>query len=217
MADTQLSAIVFYNEVEAVNNSDNLKCGGINMNVCIFYYDGFCEFEVAITAANFKRGNIFAAALEDRVYISEERQRFLPDKTISQLNPEDIDLFIIPGGDPSPLYENGELKSFIRELDKRGKYIAGICGGTFLMASYGILDNRRCTGNGSGLKPDMEEIGLFGKAVISDDSIVVDGNAVTAAGQAYVELAVELGKLMKIYKDEEEIATDLKWLKNIRE
>lgn len=187
------------------------------MNVCIFYYDGFCEFEVAITAANFKRENIFAAALEDRVYISEERQRFLPDKTISQLDPEDIDLFIIPGGDPSPLAENGELKSFIRELDKKGKYIAGICGGPFLMASYGVLDNRRCTGSGSGLTPDIEDMGLFEKAVISDDSIVVDGNIVTAAGQAYVELAVELGKLMKVYKDEEEIATDLKWLKNVRE
>ncbi len=186
------------------------------MNVCIFYYDGFCEFEVALTVANFKEKNVFAAALEDRVYISEEKQRYLPDRTIDRLDPEDIDLFIIPGGDPSSLYDNQSLKSFITELDKRGKYIAGICGGTFLMASYGILDNKRCTGSGSGLKSGMPYSDLFGKALITDESIVIDGNAVTAAGQAFVELAVELGRLFKIYKDEEEAATDFKWMKNIR-
>lgn len=187
------------------------------MNVCIFYYDGFCEFEVALTAANFKKQNLFTAALEDRVYVSEETQRFLPDRLIDGLDPEDIDLFIIPGGDPSALYDNRKLKDFILELNKRGKYIAGICGGTFLMAEYGILDNKRCTGSGSGLKPDMPFIDLFRNSVISDESVVVDGNAVTAAGQAYIELAIELGKLMNIYKSEEEIAEDFKWMKNIRD
>jgi 4-methyl-5(b-hydroxyethyl)-thiazole monophosphate biosynthesis len=186
------------------------------MNVCIFYYDGFCEFEVAITAANFNKQNLFAAALENRVYVSDEKQRYLPDRIIAELDPKDIDLFVIPGGDPSALYENQVLRSFITDLNKMGKNIAGICGGTYLMARYGILDNKRCTGAGSGLKPDMPDIALFEKSLITDESIIVDGNVITAAGQAYVELAIELGKLMKIYKDEEEIVTDFNWLKNIR-
>jgi len=85
------------------------------------------------------------------------------------------------------------------------------------MAKYGILDSKRCTGSGSGLKPDMPFINLFKESVITDESIVVDGNTITAAGQAYIEMAIELGKIMKLYKDEEEIASDFKWLKNIRD
>lgn len=186
------------------------------MNVCILYYDGFCEFEVAITAENFKNEKLFAAALENRVYVSEETQRFLPDRIISELDPKDIDLLIIPGGDPSSLYDNQVLKNFVTELNKRGKYIAGICGGTFLMAEYGILDNKRCTGSGSGLSLEMDSIDLFKEAVITDESIVIDGNVITAAGQAYVEMAIELGKIMKLYKTEKEVENDYKWLKNIR-
>jgi putative intracellular protease/amidase len=186
------------------------------MNVCILYYDGFCEFEIALTVANFKNQNVYAAALENRVYVSEETQKFMPDRIIAELDPKDIDLLIIPGGDPSSLYDNQVLKSFITELNKEGKYIAGICGGTFLMAEYGILDNKRCTGSGSGLKPDMAIIDLFNKSEITDESIVIDGNAITAAGQAYVEMALELGKLMKVYKSEKEVEEDYKWMKNIR-
>ncbi len=187
------------------------------MNVCIFYYDGFCEFEVALTAAIFRQENLFAAAVEDKVYVSEEKQRFLPDKIIADLDPEDIDLFVIPGGNPLYLSDNEMLRSFITELNKKGKYIAGICGGTFLMAEYGILNNKRCTGSGNGLKPDMPYIELFANSKITDESVVVDGNAITAIGQAYAEMAVELGGIMKLYKNEEEAAEDLKWMKNIRD
>jgi putative intracellular protease/amidase len=187
------------------------------MNVCILYYDGFCEFEVAITASIFSKQNVFAAALEERVYVSDGIQRFLPDKTIAELDPESIDLFVIPGGDPSPLFENQVLRNLITELNKRGKRIAGICGGTFLMAKYGILDNRKCTGGGSGITPDIPYFDLFKNSVLTNECLVVDGNIITSMGQAYVEMAVELGRLMEAYESEEEIADDYKWLKNVQD
>lgn len=185
------------------------------MNVCIFYYDGFCEFEVVFAAANFKK-NAFSAALENRVYISEENQKYLPDKMIQELNPDDIDLFIIPGGNPSNLYSNGILKEFIKMLNAKGKYIAGICGGTFLMAEYGILDNKKCTGGSTGLIAGAEYISSFEKSYIVNEDVVTDGNAITSTGQAFVEFAVELGKIMKVYKNEDEVQADYKWIKNIK-
>jgi len=45
---------------------------------------------------------------------------------------------------------------------------------------------------------------------------VVDGNIITAQGQAYVEFAVELARQMGLYKNDEEYDEDLKWAKNIR-
>lgn len=187
------------------------------MNVCIFYYDGFCEFEAVFAAALFAEKNLFTAALEDRFYISSEKQKFLPDKTIDELNTDDIDLFIISGGDPSYLYNNSKFKGFITDLNKKKKFIAGICGGTFLMAKYGILENKKCTGSGEGIESDSDYIDLFEKSYIVNEDVVIDGNIITSTGQAFIEFAIELGKLMNVFKDEEEAVADYKWLKNIKE
>jgi 4-methyl-5(b-hydroxyethyl)-thiazole monophosphate biosynthesis len=187
------------------------------MNICVFYYDGFCEFEVVLTFLLFSKENIFSASLENRVYISEEKQKYLPDKTIKEINSDDIDLFIIPGGNPSYLYSNEIIKDFIKELNLKNKYIAGICSGTKLMAKFGILNNKKCTGDSSGIKADADYIELFNKSIIQDEDIVVDGNTITSTGQAFIEFVIKLGKIMNIYKDKEEMKSDYKWLKNIKD
>lgn len=185
------------------------------MNVCVFYYDGFCEFEVVLAVNQF-RENAFSAALENRVYSSEERQKFLPDKTIKELNPDDIDLFIIPGGDSTQLYKNKELQEFIFKLNERNKIIAGICGGAQLMAYYGLLDYKKANGNSEGFKIDESNKVMYENINIVDEDVVIDGNCITSIGKAFIEFAIEIGKVMKIYKDEEEIKNDYRWLKNIK-
>lgn len=187
------------------------------MNVCIFYYDGFCEFEVVLVAAQFASENLFTAALEHKVYVSEEKQKFLPDKIIHELNTSEIDLFIIPGGNPAYLYENTTLMNFIKDMNKEGKFIAGICGGTELLAAYGILDNKRCTGDSSGLRSDADYIGLFNKSIILEEDIVVDENIITSTGQAFIEFAFKLGTIMNIYIDENEIQEKYRWYKNVKQ
>ncbi|WP_032122109.1 DJ-1/PfpI family protein [Clostridium amazonitimonense] len=187
------------------------------MNVCIFYYDGFCEFEIVLAAAEFSSQNVITVALENKIYISEEKQKFVPDKTIEELNPDEVDLFIIPGGKPGYLYENSILKNFIKDMNKNKKIIAGICGGTKLLAAYGILDNKRCTGDSSGLKIDADYIDLFRNSIILEEYVVVDGNIITSTGQAFIEFAIKLGTVMNIYKDKYEIEKNYKWYKNIKE
>lgn len=184
------------------------------MKVGILYYDGFAEFEVVISALLFKKEELITIATEDRVYMCEEKQRLLPDKTIAEIDPEDIDVFIIPGGDPSYLYDNIELKNFITVLNNKNKLIAGICGGTELLARYGILDNKKCTGDSSGIK--KEDYNLYEKSTIVNEDVVVDGNIITSMGQAYVEFALEISRKINMFKDEAELKVDYKWLKNIK-
>lgn len=186
------------------------------MNVCVFYYDGFCEFEVVLAVSLFKNSFI-SAALEKRVYVSEEKQKFVPDKAIKELNPEEIDLFIIPGGDPEHLYGNKELIEFIKVLNEKNKFIAGICGGTELMAKCGVLNDRKCTGDSEGIRLNERNKDIFENTIIIDEDVVIDGNCITSMGKAYVEFSLELGKLMKVYKNDEEVKKDYKWLKNIKE
>lgn len=185
------------------------------MNVCIFYYDGFCEFEVVIAAAEFSSQNLITVALESKIYISEEKQKFIPDKILEEIDPRTIDLFIIPGGNPSYLYDNSIFKEFINVLNENEKTIAAICGGTELLAAYGILDDRRCTGDSNGLKDDGDYIQLFKKSIIVNDDIVVDGNIITATGQAFIEFASQLGKIKGIYKNDDEAIKTYRWYKNI--
>ncbi|MBL4937763.1 DJ-1/PfpI family protein [Clostridium sp. YIM B02515] len=186
------------------------------MNVCILYYDEFWGYEVGLALNELRNENIFSVALEDRVYVSEAKQKFMPDKTIEELNPDEIDLFLIPGGDTKHLYDNVKLRNFVRVLNAKNKFIAGICGGTVLMASYGMLEGRRCTGAGEGLKSHLECMPLFKKSTILNKDVVVDGNIITSTGQGFIEFAVELGRVMKVFKSEEEAMAEYRWLKNTK-
>lgn len=186
------------------------------MKIALFYYDGFSEFEVVLIGLFFKTHDLISIALENREYRSEECQRFCVDKVIKDVDPDSIDLFVIPGGDPAPLVENHELKSFVEDLIGRNKKVAGICGGASLLAGLGMLKGRKCTGLASGKNPSIPSYQYFSESVFSEDHVVVDGNIITAQGQAYVEFAVELVRQMGLCKNEDEYNEALKWFKNIR-
>lgn len=172
------------------------------MKVCILYYDGFSEFEIVLNALQFKN-NLETVSLEDRIYKSAGNQKFVPDNIIDNVNPKEVDLFIIPGGDPSYLFQNEKLKNFILELNKNNKLIAGICGGTQLMASYGILKNKKCTGNSYGIFKEDEYFELFEGAILDNGDVVIDGNIITSTAQSFIEFAMTLGIVMGIRKKDD--------------
>ena len=186
------------------------------MNIALFYYDDFAEFEVAQVGLAFCNENLFSVALENREYRSSEKQRFLVDQTIDEVDMDSLDLLVIPGGSPESLFENQVLKKFIQTLALKGKKIAGICGGTQLMAAYGLLMGKKCTGNTTGIFPSDKSYKYFSDAILSEEYVVVDGNIITGQGQAFAEFAVELANQMGLYKNEKERTDDLNWLKNIR-
>jgi putative intracellular protease/amidase len=186
------------------------------MNVALFYYDGFAEFEIVFLGLIFKDQNVFSVAVENREYRSEERQRYCVDKVIQDVDVDSLDLLVIPGGNPAPLFENQELKSFLEKLAGQNKKIAAICGGPGLLAACGLLKGKKCTGNTTGIRPTDEDYPLFSEAILSDEYVVVDGNIITGQGQAYGEFAVEVGYQMGLYKDKEEYDADIRWIKNIR-
>jgi len=186
------------------------------VKIALFYYDGFSEFEIVLIALFFKDVDVVSVALEKREYRSEENQRYCVDQAIHEVDPGTIDLFVLPGGDPAPLVNNQELKRFLEELLYRGKKIGGICGGASLLAGLGLLKGKRCTGMGSGVVRDTPNHPYYAEATISTEQVVVDGNIITAQGQAYVEFAVELARQLDLCTKEEDYAEAQKWFKNIR-
>ena len=186
------------------------------MKIALFYYDGFSEFEVALIGLFFKNHEFITVALENREYRSEECQRFIVDKVIKDIDIQTIDLFVIPGGEPAPLVENLELKSFVESLVTQNRKVAGICGGASLLAGLGVLKGKKCTGLSAGKNPSLSSYKYFSESYFLDDHVVVDGNIITAQGQAYVEFAIELARQMSLCEKEVEYEEALKWFKNIR-
>lgn len=186
------------------------------MKVALFYYDDFSEFEVVLVGLLFRRHDFVAIALETREYRSEEGQRFCVDQVIGDVDADSIDLLVIPGGEPGPLVDSAELKGFVQRLVAGNKKVAGICGGAALLAGLGILPGKRCTGLSSGPNPDESGQSYFAESTFLDDHVVVDGNIITAQGQAYVEFAFELARQMGLGRGEEDLQAGIRWFKNIR-
>lgn len=187
------------------------------MNVAFFYYDHFAEFEIALTWFTLAGKNkLIATALENRSYTSMEGQRFLIDMTLDELNTSEIDLLVIPGGNPTPLRNNHMLKQCIQKIIDNGSKVAGICGGSELLASCGFLDGRRCTGEATGVEKEDESYPFYNKATLSDEFVVIDGPFITAQGQAFAEFAVELGKITGNLQTDKDGNEWLRWLKNER-
>lgn len=186
------------------------------MKTCVFYYDGFAEFEIAFCCLQFKAGGITAVGLEKRLYASEEGQRFAVDAALEELDPDSVDLFIVPGGTPDAVIADGRLGAFLRRLAGAGKTVAGICGGAVILAASGILDGKRCTGNWTGVGPEDPDLSRFAKAELLPDDVVVDGQVVTAKGVAYLEFALELGRQMGLYATDAEYQGDLSTFKNLK-
>jgi transcriptional regulator GlxA family with amidase domain len=60
-----------------------------------------------------------------------------PDHLPSELDPDTIDAFIIPGGEPKVIMEDPVLAEKLREIDARGKLLAAICAGPFTSRGQG--------------------------------------------------------------------------------
>lgn len=98
------------------------------------------------------------------------------DKSFDEVNPEEYDGLVIPGGRmPEYVRLNRTLERIVRHFMEAGKPVAAICHGPLILAAYGLLKGRRVTSY-IAVKPDMTNAG----AEWVDQEVVVDGNLVTS-------------------------------------
>jgi putative intracellular protease/amidase len=191
--------------------------GETNMKSYVLYYDGFANFEVIIAVGNLAaKGDIIGVALENRPYQSEEKQTYLPAMTVKDVNPDDVDVFLIPGGLVESIIDDPHLKNLLVQLNEKGKIIGAICGGVILLGQYGILDGKSftCFARRYEIDGDTREK-FFKNSNYTGEDVVVDGNIVTAMGQAFVEFGAEVADRAGVYATPEEKEQDFKWTKNM--
>jgi protease I len=115
-------------------------------------------------------------AIAGQIYTSKLGYPCKADISYDDANAEEFDGVIIPGGfAPDHIRRYEKALQFVRDLDRRGKLIASICHGPWVLCSSGTLKSRRATSYFS-IKDDVINAG----ARWEDSEVVVDGNLVTS-------------------------------------
>jgi protease I len=104
-----------------------------------------------------------------------------PDVTIDEVDSDRYDLLIVPGGfpdgAPATVRDIPKAQAIARSFLERGKPVAAICHGPWLLASAGAIRGRRLTSFWhDGVPEDIRAAG----GVWQDADVVVDGNLVTS-------------------------------------
>jgi deglycase len=98
------------------------------------------------------------------------------DKAISEVEVEQFDAVVIPGGyAPDRMRRHGAIVAFVREMARRGKIVAAICHGAWLLASAEVVAGKTVTCFFA-IKDDLVHAG----ATYRDAEVVVDGNLITS-------------------------------------
>lgn len=98
------------------------------------------------------------------------------DKSIDQVNAEDFDCVVIPGGwAPDKLRLSKKILQFVKEIFDGGKVVASICHGGWVLASAGICKGKTLTSY-IAIKDDLVNAG----AKFVDQEVVRDGNLITS-------------------------------------
>lgn len=123
----------------------------------------------------------------------------VPDTTLDQLDPSDIELLLLPGGNDwgEP---HREVFALAKTLLADGRAVAGICGAVPAMAREGLLDEVPHTGNSP---EEFADIDYRGDARYLDASAVGSGDVITAAGTAPLEFSREVFRRLGVFSEEE--------------
>lgn len=143
--------------------------------------NGFEEIEAICVIDICRRANIEVkiAAVEELLTLGAHNIRIQADCKIEDINSDDFDMIVLPGGLPNAftLAENNKVQSLLKEFKEKKKKIAAICAAPYALHKADVLnENFTCY-------PSFEEkIRLNGYH--NNDSIVIDNDVITSRGPA---------------------------------
>lgn len=186
--------------------------GDKQLKALFFLYEGYVDWEISLLSyiLNVTGVEINTIGLNDEV-THKGMFKVKLDMNIGACNANDYDVLIIPGGEPEPFIKDERVLNLIREFDDQGKLISAICGGSAFLAAAGVLRKRKYS---TSIDDDLAYKHYFNEAFKSETDVTVCENLITAEGNAYVEFAVAVGKILEIFKDREDELETVLFFKN---
>lgn len=110
------------------------------------------------------------------------------DRTIDEVDVEDYEVLVLPGGqiNPDVLRADERAVAFVRDFVASGKTVAAICHGPWLLVEADAVEGRRVTSYHS-IRTDMRNAG----AEWLDQPVVVDGNLITSRNPGDIPAFIE--------------------------
>ena len=142
---------------------------------------GFEELE-AVTIIDLMRRagiDVTVAGLVEGTVTGSRGTRILPDTPLVSAVNSDYDMIVLPGGLPGAdnLNSDNHIHDVLQQMSAKGKYIAAICAAPKVLASAGLLDNKKMTS----YPGSLSEMAVAGMHNTGKD-VVIDGNVITSRG-----------------------------------
>lgn len=141
-----------------------------------------CEELEAVTLIDLLRRagiEVITAGLDDQPVKASRGTVLVPDTTIDAVQDRDFDMIVLPGGLPGAdhLDADARLREMLRRHAENDRYVAAICAAPKVLASAGLLDNRKATS----FPGILDGAGVAGLEY-QTDAVVQDGRIVTSRG-----------------------------------
>ena len=175
------------------------------MRIMVALANGFEEIETFTVIDVLRRAGIAVdtVGVVGSVIQGMHNTRVMVDKRFSEVNVENYDGIVIPGGSPgyTNLSRSSGLMEMLRKFDAQGKMIGAICMGPSVLAKAGVLEGHKAT-----IYPGAERELPYPRG----DRLVIDSNIITsqAPGTA-MEFSLALVEQLAGQKMVERLRKDL--------
>ena len=148
--------------------------------VLVFLVNGFEEIEAMAPIDLLRRAGISVDTVsinEDNQVTSSRKIRVLTDKTIDEINFENYEMIVLPGGPGTENYMKSEkLLEKLKEFSINRK-LGAICAAPTILSALGILNGKQAICFPA-CEPDLIKDG----AIIVNQDVVKDNNIITSRG-----------------------------------
>ena len=157
------------------------------MKTVVLLYNTSCIYEIVILNYFLRytgKDVVFVSCDGNSIIATEGYSINVSDK-LTDIDPVDVELMIIPGGDITEI-DNSTVWEYLANVRSNKGLIAGICAGVDVLDHAGILDKIDSTHS-------------------SDLDVVVTDTVITARANGYVDFAIEVAKKMDLFEDEDDL------------
>lgn len=122
--------------------------------------------------------SVYTVGVEEKPVISQRFLTLVPAYTLD--NCPSPDVLVIPGGELEYLLDHKPLLQWIRALSIKVRHLLSVCTGAALLASAGLLHERKAT-TLSGYKERLQELAPTAN-ILQDARLADNGQVITTAG-----------------------------------
>ncbi len=167
-----------------------------------------CEELEAVTLIDLLRRagiTVTVAGLEAGPVTASRGVVLLPETTLDQVLNQDFDMVVLPGGlgGAQQLEADQRIARLLRQMTEQGRFVAAICAAPRVLASAGLLKNRKATAY-PGILDGHPEIQVSSAAIVRDGTFVTSRGPGTA-----MDFALNLIDILCGHEQRDQVETAL--------